>query len=139
MPTSSGAAVPSGLHGLLTGLSPCWPPLLRPFGRVDAKPHCDIKDTGHGSNGNGHGSNNGNGHGSNGNGSNGSSDNKNGGNGNSATKGDGNGHGSNGNGASTTLAVDRHYQALVNTAEGKMPPNLAGAHDTLPVGIPAGS
>jgi hypothetical protein len=93
------------------------PPICAPctFGiavanRVEAKPHCDIKDTGHGSNGNGHGSNNGNGHGSNGNGSNGSSDNKNGGNGNSATKGDGNGNGSNGNGASTTLAVDRHYQ-----------------------------
>ena len=83
---------------------------------VDAKPHCDIKDTGHGSNGNGHGSNNGNGHGSNGNGSNGSSDNKNGGNGNSATKGDGNGNGSNGNGASTTLAVDRHYQVRAPSA-----------------------
>jgi hypothetical protein len=101
---------------------------------VDAKLHCDNKDNGHGSNGNGHGSNNGNGHGSNGNGSNGSSDNKNGGNGNSATKGDGNGNGSNGNGASTTLAVDRHYQALVNTAEGKMPPNLGGGHDGLTVG-----
>eukprot|EP00195_Chlamydomonas_chlamydogama_P005520 CAMPEP_0202894608 /NCGR_PEP_ID=MMETSP1392-20130828/3977_1 /ASSEMBLY_ACC=CAM_ASM_000868 /TAXON_ID=225041 /ORGANISM="Chlamydomonas chlamydogama, Strain SAG 11-48b" /LENGTH=1255 /DNA_ID=CAMNT_0049579353 /DNA_START=133 /DNA_END=3900 /DNA_ORIENTATION=+ len=90
--------------------------------------------------GNGNGHSNGNGHGSNGNGSNGSkegngtsrveakphagdgngngsSDNKNG-NGNSATK---NGHnGSNGNGASTTLA---ERNALVNTAEGKAPPN----------------
>ncbi|GIL54044.1 hypothetical protein Vafri_9600 [Volvox africanus] len=106
--------------------------------RVDAKLHCDNKDNGHGSNGNGHGSNNGNGHGSNGNGSNGSSDNKNGGNGNSATKGDGNGNGSNGNGASTTLAVDRHYQALVNTAEGKMPPNLGG-HDGLTGAVKGGT
>jgi hypothetical protein len=86
---------------------------------------------GNGSNGNGSNGNGSNGNGSNGNGNgasrveakphmaDGNGSGGSGNNGNSATK-HGHHNGSNGNGASTTLA---EQNALVNTAEGKAPPN----------------